>query len=117
MFLERAAKAQSQSSFDVALYYFANAVKVNPQEIAIHEAMYACGKSFCMGGGKPASGVDVKSLDGPTPQDRLAVAELYWMRDLKNVARCGQGGSNWIRRLDWAESVQSAFCFLSRQAK
>ena len=87
MFLERAAKAQSQSSFDVALYYFANAVKVNPQEIAIHEAMYACGKSFCMGGGKPASGVDVKSLDGPTPQDRLAVAELYWMRDLNNVDR------------------------------
>ena len=87
MFLERANKAQLQSSFDVALFYFANAVKVNPQDIAIHEAMYACAKLFFANSGKPAAGADVKSLDGPTPQDRLAVAELYWMRDLNNIDR------------------------------
>lgn len=87
MFLERADKAQLQSSFDVALFYFANAVKVNPQDIAIHEAMYACAKLFFANSGKPAAGADVKSLDGPTPQDRLAVAELYWMRDLNNIDR------------------------------
>lgn len=87
MFVERAEKAQSQSAFDVALFYFANAVKVDPQDIALHEAMYACAKLHFAGGGKPASNLDIKPLEGPTAIDRLAITELYWMRDLNNVDR------------------------------
>ncbi len=87
MFSERAEKAQSQSSYDVALFYFANAVKCDPQHIPIHEAMYACAKLHVVGGGKPATAAEIKPLDGPLPIDRLAIAELHWMRDLNNVDR------------------------------
>lgn len=87
MFLEHAEKAQLQASFDVALFYYANAVKCDPQNIKIHEAMYDCAKLLFVAGGKPATAADVKPLDGPTPLDRLAIAELYWMRDLNNVDR------------------------------
>lgn len=86
-FFERAEKAQSQSAFDVALFYFANAIKCDPQNLSNHDAMYQCGRAFFEAGGKPATSTDVKTLDGATPIDRLAIAELYWMRDLNNIER------------------------------
>ena len=87
MWLERAKKGQDQSSFDIALFYFANAIKVDPFDITNHEAMYQCAKSNFEAGGKPATSTEVKPLEGPSPIDRFAVAELYWMRDLNNIDR------------------------------
>jgi len=87
MWLDRAEKAQSQSTFDVALFYYASAVKLDPQDMAIHDAMYQCAKDFFKSGERPATATEVKPLDGPVPLDRFAVTELYWMRDLNNVDR------------------------------
>ena len=86
-FSDRAEKAQSQSAFDVALFYYASAVKFDPKNLTIHDAMYLCARQFFDAGSKPATSADVRTLDGSAPLDKLAVAELYWMRDLNSIDR------------------------------
>jgi len=87
LFLERADKAIAQSGFEVALFYFANALKFDPASVPTLDSMWACAKQNHQGGGKPATGAEVKPLEGPSAVDRLAVATLLWMRDLNNHER------------------------------
>ncbi len=84
-YLDRATKARDQSAFDVALFYYANSIKLDPTNLIVHEEMYACAKQFHANGGKPATSAEVRPLEGPLATDRLAIAELYWMRDPNNL--------------------------------
>ena len=86
-FLERAAKARDQSSFEAALFYFANAMKYDPANIMLYEQMYECARQFHGVGGMPATNSDMKPLDGPGSVDKLAVATLHWMRDGNSLER------------------------------
>ncbi len=86
-FLERAAKARDQSSFEAALFYYANAMKHDPTNVVLYEQMYECAKQFHGVGGRPATSADMKPLEGPGPVDKLAIATLYWMREPNNLER------------------------------
>lgn len=86
-FLERAAKSRDQSSFEIALFYYANAMKWDPTNMILFEEMYACARDFHGSGGKPATSKDTRALEGPGSVDRMAVATLQWMRDLNNLDR------------------------------
>lgn len=86
-FLERAVKSRDQSSYDIALFYFASAMKQDPTNLLLFEEMYACARDFHASGGKPAASADTRPLEGPGSVDRLAVSTLQWMRDLNNLDR------------------------------
>jgi len=83
---EHGRKMASSSNFEYALTCFASAVKFDPSDMAVHEAMLEAARKFLASGGKAASSKDVKQIDGPGPIDRFAAAEFVWMRDLNNLA-------------------------------
>lgn len=76
----------ASSNFEYALTCFASAAKLDPANLAIHEAMLDAARRFLAAGGKPASGKDLKQIEGSGPVDRFAVAEFTWMRDINNLA-------------------------------
>ena len=86
-FVERALKAVDQSSFDVALVYFAHAMKFDPANVVVYDQMFECAKQFYGTGGRPAVASEMKPLEGPGAVYKLAIAVLYWMRDLNNLDR------------------------------
>ncbi len=79
-------KTAATSNFEYALTCFASAVKLDPGNMEVHEAMLEAARKFVGSGGKPAGGKDTKQIDGPGPVDRFAVAEFVWMRDLNNLS-------------------------------
>jgi hypothetical protein len=84
--LDHGRSMAAAANFEYALTCFANAVKFEPARMEIHEAMLESARRFMAAGGKPASGKDLKQIDGPGPVDRFAAAEFTWMRDLNNLA-------------------------------
>ncbi|MSR29651.1 MAG: hypothetical protein EXS03_08780 [Phycisphaerales bacterium] len=86
-FLERATKARDQSSYEAALFYFANAMKFDPLSVVLYDQMYECAKEFHAAAGRPATSADTRPLDGPGSVDKLAIAVLHWMRDANNLER------------------------------
>ena len=83
---EHGRKTAATSNFEYALTCYASAVKFDPTNLEIHEAMLDAARKFMAAGGKPASGKDLKGIEGPGPVDRFAAAEFAWMRDLNNLA-------------------------------
>ncbi len=83
---EHGRKMASSSNFEYALTCFASAVKFDPSDMTVHEAMLEAARKFLASGGKAASSKDVKQIDGPGPIDRFAAAEFVWMRDLNNLS-------------------------------
>lgn len=78
------AKAES-SSFDSALFYYANGIRLSPGTMSAHEAMYEAGLKYCNQGGKPATGRELKQLDGSHPVEKCAAAEFAWLKDVNNA--------------------------------
>ncbi|MDA0802546.1 MAG: hypothetical protein O2819_02150 [Planctomycetota bacterium] len=71
--------------FEYALSLFAEALKADPTPATHYDAMFECAKAFVANGATPASRDDLKGVDGPTPNDKIAVAALAWMRDVDSV--------------------------------
>ena len=86
-FVERARDVADKGNTAYALQLFANAVRFDPANIAIHDAFFECAKSFFSSGGTPAKPADLKQLESATAVDRFAQAEYTWMRDPNNVDR------------------------------
>ena len=86
-FLDRARDVAEKGNATYALQLFANAVRFDPANIAIHDAFFECAKVFFSGGGTPAKPADLKQLESSTPVDRFALAEYAWMRDPNSLDR------------------------------
>jgi tetratricopeptide (TPR) repeat protein len=86
-FLDRARDVAEKGNATYALQLFANAVRFDPANIAIHDAFFECAKVFFSGGGTPAKPADLKQLESSTPVDRFAQAEYAWMRDPNSLDR------------------------------
>jgi hypothetical protein len=86
-FLDRARDVADKGNATYALQLFANAVRFDPANIAIHDAFFECAKVFFSAGGAPAKAADLKQLESSTPVDRFAQAEYAWMRDPNSVDR------------------------------
>jgi len=86
-FLDRARDVAEKGNATYALQLFANAVRFDPANIAIHDAFFECAKVFFSAGGVPAKPADLKQLESSTPVDRFAQAEYAWMRDPNNLDR------------------------------
>lgn len=86
-FLDRARDVADKGNATYALQLFANAVRFDPANIAIHDAFFECAKVFFSAGGTPAKAADLKQLESATAIDRFAQAEYAWMRDPNSVDR------------------------------
>jgi len=84
---EHARVASLQANHAYALHCFACGIKLDPGNMAAHQAMWEAAVQYFNGQGKPAAGREVKDIDGPRPVDRFAAAEFAWMKDLNSVSR------------------------------
>jgi tetratricopeptide (TPR) repeat protein len=86
-FFQHASAMVKSGNFEYALNLFANAIKLDPGNMAFHQAMFEAAKSFLQGGGQAASGKDIKAVDDGVGGNasKLAAAEFIWMRDLNNL--------------------------------
>ncbi|MCE2875633.1 MAG: hypothetical protein LW625_08355 [Planctomycetaceae bacterium] len=86
-FIQHGMSIGQTGNHDYALQLLANAVKLDPGNMAAHHAMYEMAVKYIQAGGKPATGKDVKSVDdGSGNFAKLAAAEFIWMKDLNNLA-------------------------------
>lgn len=79
-----ARSAASSFNFDYALKCFANGIRLDPEMRSAHEEMYAAAVQYCSREGEPASGRDIREIDGSHPIHKFAAAEFAWMKDLNN---------------------------------
>ncbi len=81
---EHGGVAADRFDYDYALTCFAMAVKLDPEPMSFHEAMYEAAIKYMGKGGKAASGREVRTITDNTAVSRFAAAEFAWMKDLKN---------------------------------
>ena len=71
-------------NFDSALVYYAHGIGLDPSMMSAHEAMYEVAVQYFNKGSKPASGKEIKKLEGPHPVQKFAIAEFAWMKNINN---------------------------------
>jgi tetratricopeptide (TPR) repeat protein len=85
-FFEHARTVAGTGNHEYALKLFADGLKFDPGNLAAHQAMYETAIQFFQSDGKPASGKDLKAIEGGGAVHAMVVAEYAWMRDLNNVS-------------------------------
>ncbi len=83
---EHAKTAAMSYNYEYALSCFAHGIRLDPDLMSIHEAMYEAAVQYAQRGGKAASGKEIKSVDDGTPVGKFAAAEFAWMKDVANPA-------------------------------
>jgi tetratricopeptide (TPR) repeat protein len=81
---EYARAAADSSNFEYALTCYANGIKLDPEAMSAHEAMYEVGAKYLAKGGKSASGKEIRGIEDGGPISRFAAAEFAWMKDLSS---------------------------------
>jgi predicted negative regulator of RcsB-dependent stress response len=78
--------AADSSNYEYALACYANGIKLDPEVMSAHEAMYEVGIKYMSKAGRPATGKEIKSIagDDSNPVAKLAAAEFEWMKDIAN---------------------------------
>ena len=72
------------TNYDGALLCYANGIKLDPEAMSAHQAMYDAAIKYLNQGGKPASGKDIKGLEDGTAVGKFAAAEFAWMKEITN---------------------------------
>ena len=81
------ARVMSDSfNFDSALVYYAHGIGLDPSMMSAHEAMYEAAVQYFNKGSRPASGKEIRKLEGPHPVEKFAAAEFAWMKDINNAS-------------------------------
>ena len=80
------ARASADSSNHAyALLQYAHGIRLDPESLPVHEAMYESAIHYFNNGGKPATGKDIRKLEeGSHPVHKFAAAEFAWMKDINN---------------------------------
>ena len=84
-FFDHARTVGAADQYEYALKLWANGLKLDPGNLAAHQGMYEVATKF-HATSTPASGKDLKEIEGSGPVDKMVVAEYVWMRDLNNVS-------------------------------
>ncbi len=100
------AKAMADSyNYDTALFYYANGIRLNPTKMSAHEAMYDAGVQYYRRGGKPASGKDIRKIEGAHPVEKFAAAEFAWLKDINNQSLAIRFLEAAVKAEPWAGEV------------
>ncbi|MHC4416616.1 MAG: tetratricopeptide repeat protein [Planctomycetota bacterium] len=81
---DRARGAAESSQYDYALYCFAHGIRLDPETMSAHEAMYEAAVQYVNRGGKPATNRELRKIEAPHPVEKFAAAEFAWMKDLNS---------------------------------
>lgn len=81
---EHAKTYADTTNFAGALFSYANGIKLDPEAMSAHEAMYEVAIQYMNTGGKPASGSEIRKLEDSQPVSKFAAAEFAWMKDVAN---------------------------------
>ena len=73
-------------NFDGALWSYANGIKLDPDSMPAHEAMWEVGVKHMNKQGKPATGKEIRSLEDASAVSKFAAAEFAWMKDILNAS-------------------------------
>ena len=84
-FFEHARTVGEADQLEYSLQLWANGLKLDPANLEAHEGMYQVACKYHGAGSTPASGKDLREIEGPGPVDKMVVAEYCWMRDLNNA--------------------------------
>ena len=102
---EHARLAAETYNHDYALTCYASGIKLDPSVMSAHEAMYAAAVKYCNGGGKPATGKEIRKFEGPHPVEKFAAAEFAWLKDLNNGSLGLKFMEAAVRAYDWVAEV------------
>jgi tetratricopeptide (TPR) repeat protein len=83
---DRARAMADRFSYDSALFYYANGIRLDPTPMSAHEAMFQSALKYAKANGAAATRDELKKLDGPHPVEKFAAAEFAWLKDLNNAA-------------------------------
>lgn len=102
---EHAKSMADRYSYDSALFYYANGVRLSPTTMSAHEAMYEAGVQYCNRGGKPATGKELKQIEGAHPVEKFAAAEFAWLKDVNNASLALKFLESTVKAVEWAGEV------------
>jgi len=79
------AKAMADSySYDAALSYYDRGIKLDPEAMSAHDAMYEAAVQYLNRGGKPASSKERRVIEDNTTVGKFAAAEFEWMKNIRD---------------------------------
>ncbi len=102
---EHARRAAESSQFAYALHNYANGIKLDPAEIFAHKRMFEAAMKYAGGGGKPATGNEIRKVDGAHPVARFAAAEFAWMMDLNNPSLALKYLEATLKSAEWTAEI------------
>jgi hypothetical protein len=115
------AKAKADSSgYAYALELYASGLKLDPESMTAHEAMYETAIRYNQTEGKPASRSEVKKFDDGTPVGRFVAAVFNWMKNLADAksAMAAVEAAGKAEMVEWGHwAAPKAMNLLLRQKK
>ncbi|MHC5023004.1 MAG: tetratricopeptide repeat protein [Planctomycetota bacterium] len=79
---EYARTAADSYNYEYALTCYANGIRLDPEPMSAHEAMFSVALQYCNSGGKPASSKEIRQIGDTHPVTKFAAAEFAWMKDI-----------------------------------
>jgi tetratricopeptide (TPR) repeat protein len=88
VWFNHARTAFETQNFEYALTCFASGLRLDPSPMPVHEDMFSAALRYIQTGGKPASGKEVRQIEGDKPREveKFAAAEFAWMKDLNSLS-------------------------------
>ncbi|MHC5026852.1 MAG: hypothetical protein ACYTGR_08860 [Planctomycetota bacterium] len=116
---QHAQTAADSTNFDYALSCYASGLKLDPETMSAHEAMYQVSLKYAGSDGKPASGKETRSIDDGTPVGKFVAAEFAWMKDINNAALANKAIEAAIKaeQLQWGNWAAGRALVLMRRGK
>lgn len=74
------------TNYEAALNAYANGIKLDPDAMSAHEAIWEVGVKYMNKGGKPATGKEIRDIEDSNPVAKFAAAEFAWMKEIMNAS-------------------------------
>lgn len=74
------------TNYEAALHAYASGIKLDPDTMSAHEAIWDVGVKYMNMGGKPASGKEIREFEESHPVAKFAAAEFAWMKEITNAS-------------------------------
>ncbi len=83
---EHARAAADSYNYKYALHLYASGLRLDPEPMSMHEAMYEAAIQYYNKSGRSATSKEIKDIEGSHPVEKFAAAEFAWMKDINNAS-------------------------------
>ena len=111
--------ADDSSNYEYALACYANGLKLDPEAMSAHQAMYEVAIKYMNKGGAPATSKEMRSIEDSDPVGKFAAAEFAWMKDIANASLALKALESAIKanRLEYGNWIASRVLNVLRRSK